>query len=501
MSAPHPSDEPAGLRSVVITLGALLALVSIPYAVPKLGRLRLLTPIPPGQGLSLAAPPPENTAVGETVLPPMSAPDETVLAQPEDAPLPAKAASLPDLPRAERPPVSIVDPTGRSLDPFYQVLDRVAAREPGVIARVAMLGDSNIASDLVSSVLRRKLQAELGEGGHGFVMITRPDTRYFHNDVRMPAASGWATSTLKGPLAPDGLYGVGGATFRATGPGAFALFSTTTTGTFGREVSRFGVEYLEQPEGDPFLLYVDDKLVRTVETRGPTIRSRSIVVDVPLGHHTLKLEARGAKVRAFGAWLERERGVVVDALGVTGSKLRYLERIDEAHLAEFFERRPAHLVAFNFGVNESREGHAIFGTPEAYADTMRRVIKRVRRASGGAPCLVISPNDIAQRVGDSRPSFPLLAVVAGIQARVAPEEGCAFWDLHKAMGGEGSMGKWLNAGLGAEDMLHPSFGGAQLLGSWLYHAVLEHYSAYRARRATSAPSPERPPSPEKPPAR
>ena len=82
--------------------------------------------------------------------------------------------------------------------------------------------------------------------------------------------------------------------------------------------------------------------------------------------------------------------------------------------------------------------------------------------------------------------------LAAIQRKVAAEVGCAYWDTWSAMGGLGSMGVWVQRGLGAADLAHPSSAGAEVLGNWIYLALMEGYEAYRARPQSDKPTPPAP---------
>jgi hypothetical protein len=51
-------------------------------------------------------------------------------------------------------------------------------------------------------------------------------------------------------------------------------------------------------------------------------------------------------------------------------------------------------------------------------------------------------------------------------------------------------------GLGAADLAHPSSAGAEVLGSWIYLALMEAYEAYKAKGGSKvAPSPSSSPPP------
>ena len=58
-----------------------------------------------------------------------------------------------------------------------------------------------------------------------------------------------ACRSITGTTARDHLYGLGGATFEASGGGPSATFATLTRGTLGTRVSRFELYYLAQPKG------------------------------------------------------------------------------------------------------------------------------------------------------------------------------------------------------------------------------------------------------------
>lgn len=53
-----PAAQANGLRSsAAVAMLSLAVFTAIPYAVPKLARFRLLTPLPEGAGLVMVAPP------------------------------------------------------------------------------------------------------------------------------------------------------------------------------------------------------------------------------------------------------------------------------------------------------------------------------------------------------------------------------------------------------------------------------------------------------------
>lgn len=466
----------SGVKQALLAGATACVLIAIPYALPGLDRFQLLTPLAPGEGLTLAPPAAESTVVGETELPAVASAANTHLRIPEQVELPKRARKLVD---EAKPPVSIEGPDS-ALTSFFTQLERVENDEPASLVRVAAWGDSNVASDLVTSVLRRALQKRFGDGGHGFVLLTRASKNYFHNDVRQIAAGGWGMSRMTQPLAQDGIYGLGGTTFRSIGRGAFARIGTAGSGTFGRACSRIVIDYLEQPDGGAFEVRIDGELKETVATEGATSKGRLATYRVADGEHELEIRSVGPDARIFGVWLERDGpGAVVDALGVTNSKIRYLLRMDEAFFADQITLRDPHLLMLNFGVNGAREGRTLWGGEERYENDVRDVLARLRKHHPDRSCLVVSPGDAAAPFGNEAVSFPLVPTIVALQKRAAIASGCAFWNMHQAMGGDGSMAEWKRAGLGKPDLLHPTNAGATLLGRWLYLALMERFRAFK----------------------
>ncbi|HVY44610.1 MAG TPA: hypothetical protein VHB21_01975 [Minicystis sp.] len=466
-------------------LAVLVVLVAAPYALPAsrvVDRLRVLTPLPPGEGLVAAKPPPAGSApVGETRLV-LETKDEAELRQPEHVELPPAAAeAIPSATETKKPPRPIEDPSGHALDAFYEKLLAAEKKEPGAIARVTYFGDSIVASDFVTATLRRRLQRRFGDAGHGYMLMANAWPGYFHNDVVRFGAPGWAMSRVVGPFAKDGFYGLGGVSFRSEGPGVFSRFATTKEDTFGRKVSHFVLDYLEQPNGGRIETKIDGVEKEQFDTTGPAPKSAFRRYDVPEGAHELEVRANSANVRAFGVWMENDGpGVVLDAIGIQGCRIRFLGKSDEAHFAEQLVARDPSLTVFEYGMNESEDGELY--PLDQYEATMKDVLVRVKKALPRASCMLVGPLDRADKKGDRYTSRPVVPKLAAIQRKVSAEVGCAYWDTLSAMGGFGAMGIWAQRGLGGADLAHPSSAGAEVLGNWVYLALMDGYEGWRAKR-------------------
>jgi lysophospholipase L1-like esterase len=471
-----------GLTSpALVAMVTLAALVAAPYAVPRLARFRVLQPLPEGEGLVPARPVPAASAVapvGETHA--LETTDQSELRQPENVVLPPQAVdAVPAAAETQKPPLAIEE-NGHAMDAFYAKLLAVEKKEKGAIARITYFGDSIVASDFVTATARRRLQKRFGDAGHGFMLLANAWPGYFHNDVVRFAAPGWAMSRVVGPFSKDGLYGLGGVSFRSEGPGVFSRFATTKSGTFGRAVSHFVVDYLEQPQGGKMGIKIDGADQPTIDTSGAETKSKFLKLDVPDGEHELEVRALSANVRAFGVTMERdEPGVVLDAIGIQGCRIRFLGKSDDTHFAEQLAARDPSLIVFEYGMNESEDGELY--PLDQYEETMKAVLVNAKKALPNASCLLVGPLDRADKKGDVYTSRPVVPKLSAIQKKVSAEVGCAYWDTLQAMGGFGAMGIWAQRGLGGADLAHPSSSGAEVLGNWVYLALMDGYEKYRAQ--------------------
>ena len=477
----------ASARDVLLSRPALAAMTLLLLAgslelSPRLARFRLLGARPTATNEPPVATPATSASVGEATLE-----TETVdhgapaVAAPKKRGPIAAAEADPALPGKDQPPRPLDDPSGRALDRFYAKLARVEAKQSGAIARVAHFGDSTVVSDFVSGTLRRDLQRRFGDAGHGFLLIANAWPSYFHFDVTRYATAGFKVSRIVGPYADDGFYGLGGVSFRADAH-ALARFGTATNGTFGRAVSRFVIAYAEETRGGRFQVRLDGKDIEVIDTKGPALAARYREVRAPDGPHELELQTLSGESRLFGVILERdEPGVVLDALGIQGARVRFLDKQDDAHFAEQLRSRGSDLVVYQFGANESGDGF-VYSMADFHR-TMKEVIEQQQRALPESSCLVIGAMDRAAKQGEEIVSVRVIPSLVEEQRRVSAEVGCAFFDTYLAMGGKGSMPIWVRRGLAQADLTHPSGVGAERIGHWVFGALMRDFAAWQKREA------------------
>ncbi|MFZ5894244.1 MAG: GDSL-type esterase/lipase family protein [Myxococcota bacterium] len=465
---------PQPWREVFLSRPALAALAVVAFGVvaelvPQLAPLRILSPRPTPEAATAPAALPAPAETGEAELVQRTEQNSGV----EAAAVPRAQVSLGNDPP---PKVKLESADPKALDAFFRALEATRQKRPEAITRIVHFGDSIVASDYVSGTLRRLLQARFGDAGHGFTLVANAWPAYFHNDVERYATAGWKVSRVVGPLSEDGFYGLGCVSFRAE-KNVLSRIGTAKSGDFGRHVSRFGISYLAAPDGGTFQVSVDGVVLGLVDTRAAAKEARVHELKVPDGPHEIEILTKSGASRLFGVILERDvPGVVLDAIGIQGARVRFLDKQDDAHWAEQLAARRPNLLVYQFGANESADG--ILYPMVDYHRTMKEVLEQGKRAVPNASCLVVGVMDRATKQGEELRSVRIIPRLLQEQRAVAAEVGCAFFDTHRAMGGEGSMPSWVKRGLGQADLTHPSSIGADMIGTWIFRALMQRYGEF-----------------------
>ena len=118
-----------------------------------------------------------------------------------------------------------------------------------------------------------------------------------------------------------------------------------------------------------------------------------------------------------------------------------------------------------------------------------RLIARLRAGAPTATILVIGPPDRTQKIrkpGTRQTVWQTMEkidVIAEAQREAALANGCAFWDLRAKMGGQGSMLRWVAAGMAQADHVHFTGPGYRMLGEAVFRDVMSQYDIFVQARA------------------
>jgi hypothetical protein len=412
------------------------------------------------------------------------------------APAPASASALatcrplrfepPPPPKSDllAPPLVDIEDPQTNLTHFFEHAAALLRGRSKTPVRIAVYGDSNGTMDRISGEMRRVLQTSYGDAGHGFIALARPWPWYLHEyveaDYMHDAWSAYTVTTHPTP-ALDPWYGPGLIVAQSKQTGAATWVQTAPSNApIGTHVSHLEAWYLKWPPGGSFEVQVDGATKATADTHAEGTPSFGFVaLDVPDGPHKMTMIAKSARpVRLLGAVLERdEPGFQVDGLGVGSLNclcvLRESEELDRQVLAH----RPYDLVVFHIGSNTWNP--AVLDPVEC----MTSAIGRLRRAVPDQSVLIMTPPDWGLGGVTKTPAW--LKGVESYLHRSAQQAPAAFYDFHRAMGGEGSMARFQQLSMGEEDGVHLTGRGGAFMGQRVVDALMRAFAAWAAEHPSA----------------
>lgn len=368
-------------------------------------------------------------------------------------------------------PLTIANADARPLARFYAALRKLeAGDDPDGKVRVLMYGASHTDADIYTHYVRAYLRERFGDGGHGFVHLAKPWRWYGHVEMLTEGFKHWRTEHAQRRKArEDGFYGLIGASLSATKKTAFGRVSHRE-GSVG---SNYEIYYLEQPKGGSFKVLVDGKHHAKVSTKGTSFGPGYYALDLPEAAHSIEVQPVGnGEVRLFGMSVERDTpGVVVDTLGIGGTRASNMLKWAPEVWYDNIRRRNPDLITLAYGTNEANSGIS----EKAYRERLKEVLTRLKEAAPQADCLLMGPGDFPKKGADGvygpREST---SYILRAQREVALEMGCGFWDLRAFMGGELSMNDWVAATppMAKGDHIHFTRRGYVRVGMGLVDAMM-----------------------------
>jgi len=382
-------------------------------------------------------------------------------------------------------PTALEIPEG-ALDAWFTALAEVEAAPkdvPGPIARALHWGDSTIAGDGIASSVRARLQERFGDGGPGFLAV-HVDPRWALRPgvARWPKGE-WETVTITFGGSEAARYGLAGTVSTATGEARTTLGGLEIDGE-RQLLHRFEVYYQRQVGGGGFSFSARGA-GDYVGTGGSGTSDGFRVLETPDGAPYVTISTKGdGPVTIYGVALETKGpGVTWETLGVAGSSIASMMRQGRRHLAGQVTQRGPDLIVYMTGGNELGYESLVEADGALYKESYVKALQRLREGAPGASCLVLAPLDQARRERGKIVTKPELLRLVQIQHELALEQGCAFWDSWRAMGGDGGYARWMNhkPRYAWTDLMHLTDEGLDLIGQSLADAMLAEYDRWQKR--------------------
>lgn len=358
-------------------------------------------------------------------------------------------------------------------DSFFASLENADSQR----VRIIHYGDSQIEEDRVSKPIRARLQKEFGGGGPGLLPLRGPFYTYSVSETVTRAPHSYAVFDPASSKLSGGKYGP---------VGRAARIDTVITATFS--TSRKG----ELPPSAWFnrATVVSGNVQGTLR-----IRLGKESVDVKAGsdlnYTTFELPDSSSRASltfsgfgdVYGIMLDNATGVSLDNVPMRGSAGTVFTNISAAQLKQFYKDENVCLIILQYGGNVvpyTKSSKAI----SDYKQRIIRQIKYVREQAPDAGVLFIGPSDMSTSKGGKMGTYDHLPVLVDSLRDAALSSGAAFWDLYQAMGGDGSMVRWVKAkpSLAGSDYVHFTPRGAELMGNMFANSLMVYYEYYKLRK-------------------
>jgi lysophospholipase L1-like esterase len=354
-----------------------------------------------------------------------------------------------------------------ALGPFFERLSHLGSGDAQLPVHVLHFGDSHTAADEWTGGLRYFYQQKFGNGGSGYSLAGHPFLGYRRFGTRHGATPGWTTDGLSSGEG-DGYFGLGGVSIY-THRAAQSVFIEA-------DCAQVGVYYLQMPGGGDLELFDNDQLVKRFSTDGD-IAATVLNYRTTPGIHNLKLlTLQNRPVRLLGWTTDRDTGITYEALGINGAQASLMFRWKDTMVADDLKQRNPSLIVLAYGSNEASDPN---WTGESYQAMFSALLQKLRSASPESSILVLGPTDRMMRVRTGA-----VVLVQGIDKIIAAqrlacaENGVAYWNAKRRMGGSGSIKDWMLAGLGQGDYVHFTATGYDKLAEVLFADEMRLFDQY-----------------------
>jgi hypothetical protein len=348
--------------------------------------------------------------------------------------------------------------------------------------RIAYFGDSMIEGDLISQDLRSCMQDTFGGIGVGFVPITSIVAGFRSTIIH--SFGNWETyHLLKNPPA-NHVLGISGYGFVTNTVNPDDTLSTAAASWVKyvavnqKHLNKFHEIKLlyGKSSDDNFVLINGYK--HALKGTNPV---NELSINASTGAQSLKATFYcKTPVDIFGFSMESDSGVFVDNFSFRGNSGMPNTKVSQSIYSGTNRHFDYDLIILEYGLNAVSPKVKDYSW---YEKGMDNVIKHLQASFPNTSILLVSVGDKSYRqngVYETDPSVPLLVET---QKRLAKNNKIAFWSLYDAMGGYGSMVKWVQGDtvLANKDYTHFNFRGAHKAGKMLYTKLMDEYKAYNKR--------------------
>ena len=360
------------------------------------------------------------------------------------------------------------------LDDFFEDLFQLQQQQDRKI-NIVHIGDSHIQADYMTSIIRRNFHRHFGNAGRGLIVSLRIAGTNEPNNYKTVSNVTWQSKRC---VFPDQLLpiGIGGVTVSTSAPGADLEIHMNDL-WLDYSFNKLTLFYEEDEESFEFRLRSPDGAELGMISYGGDDSTRNFAqvtwensVDA-LTIEAMRANPRQNRATIYGTVLENSMpGVLYHTIGVNGAKFRHYT--EAKHFAAQTAVLDAELFIISLGTNESINYPHI---SKNFFGEVAGLLSSLREHNPSAKFLLVTPQDAFRQKTKINPG--IMQVREWI-IQYAVENGLAFYDMFRAMGGEHSAASWSRHELLSRDGVHLTKDGYEYQGNLFYHALMKGYNQY-----------------------
>jgi lysophospholipase L1-like esterase len=344
-----------------------------------------------------------------------------------------------------------------------EALKRGRRREP---VRVLWLGDSHTFADFWPDAVRRPLADRFGAGGPGFFFTGLES--YRHAGAHFSRSGDWTVRPDRPSLPErqdDGIFGLGGMRAVAESPDSSFKIDVERDGIRGD--ATWDLCFRLPASSSGFRIQGDGMKPILVDSTSFHVGRLEHVTWRTPAPASVTVDGTDGAPEFCGVVVEGTvPGIVLDSVGIIGSRIATALSWDETQWIAEAKRRHPVLAVLAYGTNECGDGVPV----AKYAAQYTQMMQRLRAAAPDVDCVIVGPTDRVVKLG----SPGRVGQITAVQQQAAASLGCAFFSTQDAMGGPGGFTKWasVDGDFTASDGVHLAPNGYAELGAQMVRVLL-----------------------------